>query len=70
VRHPGYVAGIPLLFGMALTLGSARALVPALVGAIGLVVRTALEDRFLIERLEGYQAFARRTKFRLIPGIW
>ncbi len=70
VRHPGYVAGIPLLFGMALALGSARALVPALVGAIGLVIRTALEDRFLIEHLEGYQAFTRSTKFRLIPGIW
>jgi protein-S-isoprenylcysteine O-methyltransferase Ste14 len=70
VRHPGYVAGIPLLFAMALALGSTRALVPALVGAIGLVVRTSLEDRFLIEHLDGYRAFTGRTKFRLIPGIW
>jgi protein-S-isoprenylcysteine O-methyltransferase Ste14 len=70
VRHPGYAAGIPLLFGIALALGSARALVPALVGAIDLVVRTALEDRFLSRHLDGYRAFAQRTRFRLVPGVW
>lgn len=70
VRHPGYVAGIPLLFGMALALGSARAVVPALLGAIGLVIRTALEDRFLIAHLDGYREYARRTRFRLIPNLW
>jgi protein-S-isoprenylcysteine O-methyltransferase Ste14 len=70
VRHPGYVAGIALLFGMALALGSTRALIPALAGGVGLVLRTALEDRFLSSHLEGYRAFTGRTRFRLIPGIW
>jgi protein-S-isoprenylcysteine O-methyltransferase Ste14 len=70
VRHPGYAGGIPLLFGMALALGSIWALVPSLLGAIALIVRTSLEDAFLIQRLDGYRAFARRTRFRLIPGVW
>lgn len=70
VRHPGYASALLLLLGMALVLGSAWALVPALLGAVGLVVRTALEDRFLSERLDGYQDYRRRTPFRLIPGVW
>jgi protein-S-isoprenylcysteine O-methyltransferase Ste14 len=69
VRHPGYVAGIALLVGMALVLGSAWALVPALLGTIAMVVRTLLEDAFLIEHLDGYRAFTARTPFRLIPGV-
>ena len=30
----------------------------------------ALEDRTLLEELEGYADYARRVRFRLIPGIW
>jgi protein-S-isoprenylcysteine O-methyltransferase Ste14 len=70
VRHPGYAAGILLLLAMALALGSTWALVPALVGAVGLVVRTRLEEAFLCERLAGYRQFMRRTRFRLIPRVW
>jgi protein-S-isoprenylcysteine O-methyltransferase Ste14 len=70
VRHPGYAAAIPLLLGMALLLGSAWALVPALLGILGLIIRTRLEDGFLCERLDGYRAYTRRTPFRLIPGVW
>jgi protein-S-isoprenylcysteine O-methyltransferase Ste14 len=70
VRHPGYAAAIPLLSGMALVLGSFWALVPALIGNLGLIVRTVLEDRFLQERLDGYAAYARRTPYRLVPGVW
>jgi protein-S-isoprenylcysteine O-methyltransferase Ste14 len=33
-------------------------------------VRTALEDRTLRQELEGYAEYARRVRFRLIPGIW
>jgi protein-S-isoprenylcysteine O-methyltransferase Ste14 len=35
-----------------------------------LVVRTALEDRELRRRLDGYAGYARRIRYRLIPGIW
>ena len=68
VRHPGYVAANLLMIGMALTLESARALVPATLGAAELIVRTALEDRFLQANLKGYREFARRTRYRLKIG--
>jgi len=70
VRHPGYVAGVLMLPALALVIDSAWALVPALLGAIGLIARTALEDAFLIDRLDGYRTYAKRTRFRLIPGVW
>jgi protein-S-isoprenylcysteine O-methyltransferase Ste14 len=34
------------------------------------VVRTALEDRTLRSELPGYPDYARRVRFRLVPGIW
>jgi protein-S-isoprenylcysteine O-methyltransferase Ste14 len=70
VRHPGYVAGIALLIGMALVLNSAWALVPAVLAAVDLVIRTSAEDRFLQENLTGYREFAKRTRYRLVPSIW
>jgi protein-S-isoprenylcysteine O-methyltransferase Ste14 len=70
VRHPGYVAGILLMVGMALVLGSAWAVAPAILVTVDLVVRTLKEDRFLRANLEGYDDFSRRTRFRLVPGIW
>ncbi|MBL8918000.1 MAG: isoprenylcysteine carboxylmethyltransferase family protein [Myxococcaceae bacterium] len=70
VRHPFY-AGLLLQYpALALLLGSAWALVPA-AAAIGvLVVRTWLEDRTLRRDLPGYEAYALRTRFRLIPHVW
>lgn len=34
------------------------------------VTRTALEDRVLAQELEGYAAYARRTRGRLVPTVW
>ena len=70
VRHPGYAASFGLLAGMALALGSWWALIPAAVASVLLVLRTALEDRTLRAELPGYAAYARRVRFRLIPGLW
>ena len=70
VRHPGYVAAFAMLAGMALALGSAWALVPAVVGAALLVLRTAWEDRTLHAELPGYADYARRVQYRLFPGVW
>ena len=36
----------------------------------GMVVRTAWEDQLLHQELEGYRAYARRVRYRLLPGIW
>jgi len=34
------------------------------------IVRTAFEDRVLQEELEGYEPYARRVRYRLLPCIW
>ena len=70
VRHPMYVAIILLVPAMALVLGSWWALIPA--GVVGplFVVRSALEDRMLLDELAGYREYASRVRYRLVPGIW
>ncbi|PKR89235.1 isoprenylcysteine carboxylmethyltransferase family protein [Pleomorphomonas diazotrophica] len=70
VRHPGYVAAIALFFGMALALGSVIALLPAALASALLVLRTAWEDRLLRAELPGYEDFAGRVRWRLLPGVW
>jgi protein-S-isoprenylcysteine O-methyltransferase Ste14 len=70
VRHPGYVGFLGWILGTPLLLGSAWALVPALLSLAGVVVRTALEDRTLRAELEGYEAYTQKVRFRLLPGVW
>jgi protein-S-isoprenylcysteine O-methyltransferase Ste14 len=70
VRHPGYAGIIFPLFGIVLALGSIWTLIPAAVASIITVIRTVLEDRTLQEELPGYRDYARRVRYRLIPGIY
>jgi protein-S-isoprenylcysteine O-methyltransferase Ste14 len=70
VRHPAYAATIPAQFGFALMLASAWALIPAALVAALVILRTALEDRTLRAELPGYQDYAARVHYRLLPGIW
>jgi protein-S-isoprenylcysteine O-methyltransferase Ste14 len=70
VRHPGYVGYTLLFLAMPILLGSYWALVPWLAGSISMVIRTALEDRMLHAELPGYQKYARKVRYRLVPGIW
>jgi len=70
IRHPGYVGAILFTVGVPILLGSWWAFIPNLVAVILFIIRTALEDKTLIEELPGYADFVQRVKFRLIPGIW
>lgn len=70
VRHPGYAGAILHQLATPLILGSLWALVPAVLNACASVVRTALEDQRLQEELDRYRAYAQRTRYRLVPGIW
>lgn len=70
VRHPGYLGWCAFLVATPVILGSVWALVPAGLGLVLVVLRTALEDRMLRAELEGYRAYAARVRFRLLPGIW
>ena len=57
-------------WGVLLLLGSWWALLPAALLAASLVVRTVLEDRTLRRELPGYEAYAERVGYRLLPGVW
>ena len=70
VRHPGYVGYTVSAFATALALGSLWALIPAAITMCFLVVRTALEDRTLLEELDGYRDYAGQVRYRLLPGVW
>jgi len=70
VRHPSYIGTILSWACAALALGSWVALVPVVLIAVTLTVRTALEDRTLQEELPGYREYAQQTRYRLLPGVW
>ena len=70
VRHPGYVGAILWSITAPMITHSAVGLIPAVIAAAVLVVRTALEDRTLQKELEGYVEYTEKTRYRLIPGIW
>lgn len=70
VRHPGYVGMFFNALSTVFLLGSLWAIIPGGLAWALLVVRTALEDRTLIDELPGYKEYARQTRYRLIPGIW
>jgi len=70
IRHPGYVGFAGWFMSTPLLLSSNWAFIPAVLSVIGLVVRTALEDRMLRLELPGYADYATRVRFRLVPGIW
>jgi len=70
VRHPGYAGNVFALLGIVLALSSMWTLIPAAVAFIITLIRTALEDRTLQDELPGYRDYARRVRYRLIPGIY
>ena len=70
VRHPGYLGAIIFYVTMPLILGAIWALIPMGVTVVITILRTALEDRTLQAELDGYQAYAEQTRYRLFPGLW
>jgi protein-S-isoprenylcysteine O-methyltransferase Ste14 len=70
VRHPGYAGNMLALPGIVLALSSMWTLIPAAVALIIAVIRTVLEDQTLQDELPGYRGYARRVRYRLIPGIY
>lgn len=70
VRHPAYVGSILHLLGTTMTLWSVPGLAIALLQVVLFLVRTSFEDRTLQAELEGYAEYARRVRWRLVPGCW
>jgi protein-S-isoprenylcysteine O-methyltransferase Ste14 len=70
LRHPAYAAFPFVMVGSGLTLGSWLAALLGLVLVLPVLRRAALEDRVLREELEGYAAYARQVRYRMVPGMW
>lgn len=70
MRHPGYLGAILFQTSTPIVLGSVWALIPALIASVLMVVRTALEDKTLRAELKGYEKYAQRVRYRLLPGVW
>jgi protein-S-isoprenylcysteine O-methyltransferase Ste14 len=70
VRHPSYATGIVAYLMIPILLGSLWALIPCSLVVLGTIIRTALEDKTLLEELDGYKEYAKRVRYRLIPGVW
>ena len=70
VRHPLYFGALFYIAGTSLVLGSwwGLAMVPIL--AFLLVIRIGIEEKTLRMGLEGYDDYARRVRWRLVPLIW
>jgi len=70
IRHPTYLAAILGFIIIPFILGSLLSLIPSLLMVILFIIRTYLEDNTLKKELEGYNEYTKKTKYRLIPGIW
>ncbi len=70
IRHPMYVGAIAYYLCIPLALGSLYGFIPSFVLAVLIIIRTHFEDRMLQKELEGYKEYAKKTRYRLIPGIW
>lgn len=70
VRHPMYSGALLGIVATPLTLGSfwAELLVPPAFALF--VVRLLAEERYLAERLPGYVEYLKKTRARLVPGVW
>lgn len=70
IRHPGYAGMIVFTLATPLILSSSWAFVPAIATVAATIVRTVMEEATLFRELDGYADYARRVRFRLLPGIW
>ncbi|OGO15016.1 MAG: hypothetical protein A2Y93_11540 [Chloroflexi bacterium RBG_13_68_17] len=70
MRHPGYAGALLTYLATPLLLDAPWAFLPVVFIAIVLVIRTRLEDGTLQDQLEDYRDYARRVRYRLLPGVW
>lgn len=70
VRHPGYAATLFAMLSGGVALGSWLAMLPILVFFGLFVRRTLLEDRLLLQKLDGYAAYAQRVRYRIVVGVF
>ena len=70
VRHPMYLGVLLFCLGSGPALGSWWSALPLAPVLAVFVRRTLLEDRMLHTELQGYQAYAAKVRWRVVPGIF
>ncbi len=70
IRHPGYLAAMCAYPCGGVAVGSWVSLLPLLGVVCLLLRRTVREERYLRRQLDGYDAYAKQVRFRLVPGLW
>ena len=70
IRHPMYFSTIIFTLSIPLILCSPWAYIPTPIVVGSFIYRCFREDRMLMDELEGYQAYAQKTRCRMIPFIW
>ena len=65
-----YASTLFLLVGMPLLLGSWLGLALAAVFILALAWRTVHEEQTLRAELSGYDAYAARVRYRIVPFVW
>jgi protein-S-isoprenylcysteine O-methyltransferase Ste14 len=70
VRHPMYAGALFFIFGTPLLLGSWLGLIAACLLVLLLALRIFKEEAMLRQELDGYEEYARRVRWRLVPFVW
>ena len=70
IRHPAYLGTIVTPIGIPLISGSLWSIMPSVFSIILTLIRTSLEDKTLINELNGYREYTYKTRYRLLPYIW
>lgn len=70
VRHPLYLGALFYVAATSLVLGSWWGLLTVPIVAAGFAIRIPVEERVLRQGLAGYNDYARKVRWRLIPFVW
>jgi len=70
VRHPGYLGILIWAVASALMFGTLAVGIVAFIIIVTICIRTFLEDKMLINELDGYIEYSKSVKQRLIPFVW
>jgi protein-S-isoprenylcysteine O-methyltransferase Ste14 len=70
VRHPMYAGALLLFVGVPLWLGSWWGLLLGVLASLLMAARAVLEERTLARELDGYEAYRRTVRWRLVPYLW
>lgn len=70
VRHPMYFGAVLMMFGTPLALGSYWGLLVSIASIPIFGVRIADEEKMLRAELDGYDEYAQKVRYRLLPYLW